>query len=838
MRTVLDSCDLCGLSVHDDAFKLVLAEKTYWFCCIGCKQVFHMLWEASDSVDPGQFKKTELFKKCQDMGLIPGFAQDPLQRTCDDASRPSGKTPAAAGAIPVEQMLTLNLKVTGMWCLACAWVLEEILIKLPGITAVSCNFSTDRLRCEFNPVHSSPDQVIAAVNRLGYRAVIPGEEFEATVKRKEFIRFALSIFLTANIMMLSFALYSGFLTQLTPDAVYKLSWPIFFMASIVLFYGGPPIYRKAWAGLATAAFGMESLITIGAFCAYFYSVFNLFHGSIHLYFDTAAMLITLTLLGKTIERKAKDSIQADLDNFFSLKPTKVKRCSKESPGGRYVAAEALREGDLFMIEAGETVPADGLIVEGTGSMDESSLSGEARPIQKTAGNRIRSGTRVMRGVYKVRADGVGEDSTLGQMISIMEKALEQKLPLEGKTDRMLRVFVPMVLMLTVATGLVCLFSGFTLEAALIRSVTVTVIACPCALGIAIPIARVAGISLAEKNGILVRDFSAFEKADRIDAFVFDKTGTLTTGDWSLLEIRAMEPFDQKTVVSLAAALEKHSDHYIGAEIRRYAENALLPPAAVEQVHCHQNGVSGVFENHEIKIGSRDFVAGNPENANICMTFENTSEAMQSTVYMSWGGRLCGVFLFGDTLRDGASDTAAQLQHLGYDIALVSGDGDQTTQTIANMLGIENAFGGQLPQDKAVFIRKQQKSGKRVAMVGDGVNDAPALIQADLAIAVYSGGHLGKETADITLMRGGPEQILDYLNLAKQVNKKIQQNLIFSIFYNTVSIPLAMSGLLTPLVAVSAMLLSSLSVTGNTLLLKRRYERERIPRPARAGRQGT
>ena len=829
MRTALDSCDLCGLSVHDDSFKLVLARKAYWFCCMGCKQVFHMLWEASDSVDPGQFKKTELFKKCQDMGLIPSSAQDPPQRTYNDASMHSGNTPTAGGAIPVEQMLALNLKVTGMWCLACAWVLEEMLKKLPGITNVSCNFSTDRLRCEFNPVHSSPDQVIAAVNRLGYRAVIPGEEFESTVKRKEFIRFALSVFFTANIMMLSFALYSGFLTQLTPDAVYKLSWPIFFMASIVLFYGGPPIYRKAWTGLTTAAFGMESLITIGAFSAYFYSVFNLFHGSIHLYFDTAAMLITLTLLGKTIERKAKDSIQEDLENFFSLKPTKVKRCTQESPDGRYVAAEALREKDVFMIEAGETVPADGLIIEGIGSMDESSLTGEARPIQKTAGNRIRSGTRVMQGVYRVRADGVGEDSTLGQMISIMEKALEQKLPLEGKTDRMLRVFVPMVLMLTAATGLACLFSGFTLEAALIRSVTVTVIACPCALGIAIPIARVAGISLAEKNGILVRDFSAFEKADRTDAFVFDKTGTLTTGDWSLLEIRVMDPFDQKTVVSLAAALEKHSEHYIGAEIRRYADNALLPPAAVKQIHCHQNGVSGVFETHEIKIGSRDFIAGTLENAGICMTFENTSEAIQSTVYMSWRGRLCGVFLFGDTLRDGASDTAAQLQHMGYGIALVSGDGDQTTQTIANMLGIENAFGGQLPQDKAVFIREQQKSGKKVAMVGDGVNDAPALVQADLAIAVYSGGHLGKEAADITLMRGGPEQILDYLNLAKQVNKKIQQNLIFSIFYNTVSIPLAMSGLLTPLVAVSAMLLSSLSVTGNTLLLKRRYEYSRDKR---------
>ncbi len=817
------SCDLCSLPVDNSAFTSVLTQKTYRFCCMGCKQVFHMLWEASDTNDPAQFKETKLFKKCRDMGIIPS-SEDNLSPQVRNASASlANNSVGISQTTALEHTLPLNLQVTGMWCLACAWVLEEMLKKLPGVMQVSCNFSTDRLRCEYDPIKSSPDQIISAVNRLGYRAAIPGDAFETNLKRKEFIRFAFSAFLTANVMMLSFALYSGFIIRLTPAAVYKLSWPIFILTSIILVYGGAPIYRKAWAGLSAAAFGMETLITIGAFSAYGYSTFNLLAGSIHLFYDTAAMLITLTLLGKTIERKALDSIHEDLKNFFSLKPTKVKRCSQESPNGRYVSAEDLREEDVFVIEAGEIVPADGLILQGTGSVDESSLTGEARPVKKSAGNRIRSGTRILRGVYRVRAEGVGENSTLGQMISIMEKALQQKAPLEGKTDRILRFFVPIILMLAAATGLVCLVSGFTFENALIRSVTVLVIACPCALGIAIPIARVAGISLAEKKGILVRDYSAFEQAVKTDAFVFDKTGTLTKGDWSVLEVQVMEPFSREQILSVAAGLETYSDHYIAAQIKRHAGKNSLLPAAVEQVRCYQNGVAGIFKNKAVKIGSKDFILEDLPNMPIDPAVENTSYAIQSTVYMSFGNRLCALFVFGDNLRDKASETVAALHDKGYGVALVSGDGDQTTRMIGNMLGIKNASGGKQPQDKAIFIHDLQKDGKLVAMVGDGVNDALALVQADLAIAVHSGSHLGKEAADITLMRGSPEQILDYLNLAKLVNQKIHQNLLLSFLYNTISIPIALSGLLTPLVAVSAMLLSSLSVIGNTLLLKRRYE---------------
>jgi heavy metal translocating P-type ATPase len=622
-----------------------------------------------------------------------------------------------------------------------------------------------------------------------------------------------------NVMMLSFALYSGFFTELSRDNVYKLSWPIFVMASIVLFYGGSNIYRRAWAGIFAAGFSMETLITVGAFSAYFYSIYELLRASIHLYFDTSSMLITLVLLGKLLERKAKDEVQEDLANFFSLRPTKVKICSEHFPEGRYVDAQHLRRGDTFKVEENEILPADGLILGGEGIVDESSLTGEPLPIGKKIGERIKSGSRVTKGSFTIQAEGVGADSVVGQMITIMEQALGKKTPFEGKAERALQWFVPVVLTLAAGTGLVCLFFGLTLEEALIRAVTVTVISCPCTLGIAIPMARVAGISLAGRKGILVRDFTSFEQAGRVDSFVLDKTGTVTKGQWSLLKILPVGSFPEKELLTLAASLEKESDHLIAAEITREAAKHRAELVTLQGVEIFDNGISAVLEGEKIKIGSRGFLADEINSSFELSLLENKTE--NSLVFMSLAHKICGVFIFGDEIKSTSTQAVQALKEAAYRVSLISGDDDLTTKTIAAEIGIEKALGGKLPQEKAIYIAALQEQGCQVAMVGDGINDAPALVQANLAIAVHSGSHLGKEAADLTLMRGDPLQICDFIDLAKRVKNKVNQNLGCSFIYNLVSIPIAMSGLLTPLIAVSAMLLSSLSVIGNTLLLLRK-----------------
>jgi heavy metal translocating P-type ATPase len=823
-------CDLCGLPIRGKTVSSDVSGKSFHFCCMGCRQVFHMLSEASDTPDPATFKNTELFKKCRELGIIPKSEADLEQQAQTDApyhfEHKDIESPEKQKETPCENILRLNLVVKDMWCPACAWVIEEVLRRSDGLVNVSCNFSMDKVSCEYNPIRTSPTQIVHRINTLGYKAFIPGKEEQTGEKKREFIRFVISALLTMNIMMLSFALYSGFFTDLSQETILKLSFPIFVMATIVLFYGGRKIYQRAWAGMTSAAFSMETLITAGAFSAYIYSTVNLINGSLHLYYDTSSMLVTLVLLGKTLEERAKSDILQGLEKFFSLRPTKVKICSNVYPDGHYTGIEQLQLGDIFRVQVGEIIPADGLVVEGKGSLDESSLTGEAQPVAMKVGDRVKSGTEVMQGIFKVKAEAVADDSVLGQTITIMEKALKGKTPMEGKTDRALHWFVPAILLIAIATGLFCLLYGLTPDKAMMRAVTVMVIACPCTLGIAIPMARVAGISLAGKIGLLIRDFSSFDRVERLDTFVLDKTGTVTTGKWALQDIIASELFSEKQILEMAASLEQDSDHYIGMEIKKKAAERFVKPANVKNIRIFENGIVGEMDGDEIKIGSSAFMAEERETPFPLPAQGMADNVNYSRVFMGRGGRLCAVFIFGDSIKEGSHVAIDHLKSMNFKIVLISGDDEKTTNEIAEKIGIEEAHGGKLPHDKALYIKGLQGANHHVTMVGDGINDAPAMAQADLAMAVHAGGHLGKETAHVTMMRGDLRQITEFLVLSKKVNRKIYQNLIFSFLYNLISIPVAMSGLLTPIIAVSAMLMSSLTVIGNTLLLVKQDSRGR------------
>ncbi|MGB5749068.1 MAG: heavy metal translocating P-type ATPase [Desulfobacterales bacterium] len=830
------TCDLCGLSLRHGNITAKISGKEYAFCCAGCRQVFSILFEAADSRGPESFKETELFKKCQENGIIPKSETDLVSKpTIANKTSPDGAIQlevenADFGSTGNRDILKLNLKVGNMWCPACAWLIDETLKQTAGIIDSSCNFSTDRLQVNYSPIQTSPPDIIKAVGKLGYRAAEPDESKVVLESRKAFIRFAISAFLTMNIMMLSYALYTGFFTELSRDTIYKLSWPAFIMATCVLAYGGFELFKKAWAGILNFAFSMETLIIMGALSAYIYSTVNLFVGQIHLYYDTTAMLITLVLLGKTLEGRAKNRVLEGLENFLSLKPTKVRICTDQFPEGRFVATGQLASGDIIRVAENEIVAADGRITAGAGSVDESSLTGEPLPVSKTPGDLLRSGTRVIKGSLWFKAEKIGDDSTLGQMMNIIEKTLLTKTPLEGRTDVILQWFVPAIIALAAGTALVCLFNGLSTGEAMLRAVTVMVISCPCALGIAIPLARVAGITIAGRKGILVRDFSAFERADKVDAFVFDKTGTITEGKWNLKEVIPISRITRNQALALAAGLEKESDHFIGLEILRYGNQNKIQPEPVANIRIDEKGLRGEFLSDDVKIGSAEYLAQELEKveSGSLKTALNV-QSQNSCVFLGIAGQLAAVFIFGDRLRPDAQSTIEGLRRRGYHLSLVSGDGDRTTKTIGEEVGIRQAWGGKFPQDKANYIAELQKQGHQVAMVGDGINDAPALVQADLSMAIHSGGQLSKEAADITLMRAEPQQIMDFLNFARQVNKKISQNLGFTFLYNAVSIPIAMSGLLNPLVAVSAMLMSSLSVTGNTLMLVRKSASPRAHR---------
>jgi len=813
-------CELCGLTLRAQSYSLDGDEGSYRFCCMGCRQVFSMLLEATGSADPESFRRSALFRQCRQLGIIPASEDDLEETTIAEEPRNTGVLDSDAGPGPQpENSLSLQLEVRDMWCPACAWVIDATLERMPGVVASTCNFSTDSLQVQYDPVTTIPERIRNAVASLGYRVRDP-ELPGALQTRNEWIRFIISALLTMNVMMLSFALYSGFFSDFSPEFVTYISWPIFLLATAVMIYGGGPIFRKSVRGLSASAVGMETLIAIGASAAYLYSVFNFVRQDIHLYFDTASMLITLVLLGKLLERRAKDRVLEDLQNFFSLQPTKVRIRSAGFPRGRFVAVEQLAKDDVFLLQSDEISPADGFVEDGNAVVEESALTGEPTPLRRQPGDFLRSGTRLVSGRLNVRATHTGADSTLGQMIRIMERTLLQKSRFEGRTDRFLTLFVPAVILLAVGTAGVCLAVGIPAPQALIRAVTVLVISCPCALGVAIPLARVAGIASAGRLGILVRNFCAFERTEGIDTFVFDKTGTVTSGHWHLQQMVRLIDMDEDRLLSLAAGLETGSDHPVAAEITRRCAERRLSADPPDEISIQPNGIRGRFGAMHAAIGSRKFLADEFSGTGSEVSVESSSG--RSVVYLAIDGRPAALLVFGDPVRGGAAKTIAQLRSDGRRTALVSGDDPLATAHVGRQLQFDEIRGGLLPQEKADFLNALGAKGRTTAMIGDGVNDAPAMAAADLAVAVHSGSRLGREVADITLMQGKPEQLLDFITLAGRTNAKIRQNLVFSMVYNLVSIPLAMSGLLNPLIAVCAMLLSSLSVIGNTLRLVRAY----------------
>ncbi len=838
-RASSTSCDLCGLPLGHGRISATVADRRRDFCCQGCRQVFTILAESSDSADPSGFRQSDLYRQCVAQGILPAPQDDRRNIAVEGTAGCAGPSPGtppentASGDTAAREKTTLDLSlaISGMWCPACAWVVEEMLKKTSGVYDAHCNFSTDRLVCRYDPLAISPERIRRRISRLGYTSAQPAEVQDSGERRREWLRLGISAALTMNVMMLSYAVDAGFFAGLAPDTLAKLSWPVFLMTTIVLFYGGGRIFRAAAHSLATAAWGMETLIAIGAGTTYLYSVFNLLGHSLHLYFDSACMLITLVLIGQALEGRARGRVQQHLKAFFALAPKKVRICTPVSPRGRYVAADGLRPGDVLRLTQGETSPADGVVLTGRAQVDASAVTGESRALEISAGDRIISGTRLVAGDLEVQAAKTGPHCVLGQMIALMEKALDRKTPLEGRTDRLLRWFVPAIVMVAAATAAVCLALGLPPEASLIRAVSVLVISCPCALGIAIPLARTGGISAAAKKGLLIRDFACFEQADGVNVFVFDKTGTLTDGKWRLARVTARAPLDERSALALGAALECESRHPIALELRRQAHRAGIDSDfELRAIRQHADGISAYWGGRTVRIGAAGFIGQSLAGRHagfLPAPADADADTFESTVFMTIDGRPAAVFVFGDTLRASAAATIQRLRAGGCETLLVSGDSRRVTAAVAERLGITRIHAQLLPADKAELVRRLRKEGARVAMVGDGINDAAAMARADLALAVYARGSLAGKAAQVTLMRSEPRQVLDFLDLAARVNRKIRQNLACALVYNVISIPIAMAGLLSPPVAVCAMLLSSLSVIGNTLLLTRQTQSQKV-----------
>lgn len=782
--------------------------------------VYSMLMEASASPDPDQFTQSDLYRRCVAAGVVPATEADLISGGRETAA-PEVQLPPAAES----DTLPMRLTVSGMWCPACAWVIETALTRLDGVAHAACDYASDRLLCRYDPKATDPNAIHHAVQRLGYTLSENGGDAARAMVRKEFIRLAVCLFLSANVMMLSWSLYSGFFTFLSDQDIRYISWPIVVFATMVMVYGGWPLLQKALGGLRSAAPGMETLVCIGAGSAYTYSLVSFGAGSLHLYFDTATMLITLVLLGKMLESRAKRNVSRDLEGFLALQPNKVRICGDQYPEGRFVALAQLVPGDRFRVKENEIVAADGRVVAGVGTVDTSAVTGESQPERVKSGGGVTSGTRLISGDITIEASRVGDDALLGQMIRIIETSLVGRTPLESRTDRWLTLFIPLIVGLGAATVVVGHGLGLSWEQAFVRGLTVLVIACPCALGIAIPLARVAGISGAGRMGILVRDFEAFERAMGMDCVVMDKTGTVTHGRWALNAVIPLVDRAPEALLALAAGLESGVDHEVARAVHAAAREKKIDAIDISRQQVEVNGVCGFHNGDELRLGARAFALPNV----VIDAHQPISSDGSSQLYLSANGVAWAILEFGDALRQGMQQTIARLAGNGAELHLISGDGPATTQAVARQLGIAHFRGGLLPDQKADYVTRLKANGAGVVMVGDGINDAPALAVANLSVAVHRHAALTRQAAAVTLMRSNPSQLLDFFELAQAVNAKIAQNLGCAWGYNLLSIPIAMSGWLNPLIAATAMLLSSLTVIGNTLLLVHRRRDGAAPR---------
>jgi heavy metal translocating P-type ATPase len=813
-------CALCGLPVGRSKAAQRVNGEDLPFCCQGCLHVFLILFNRPDGV-PLNFKETDLYRTCIESGIIPRDENDLISRelTSGAGEEAVSRAPGQEGMGYVDDMA---VKVEGMWCPACAWLIEEVLRKTQGILDVRAFFLSDTVQVKYLPQSLSAETLLEKIRGLGYRASrFTDSEGRSSEKKDLLLRLGISSFLTANVMMISFALYFGFFEDLTREGVGYLSYPLAVLAAPVLFYAGYPILRRGLAGIRYGNPSMDTLIAVGAAATFFYSVVQAAKGSLNVYFDTASMLITVVLLGRTIEVHAREKVSGGISELYRLANRKVRLRTQYKE--RWVSPEAVSPGDEFSVVAGEMIPLDGRILGGQANVDESILTGESKPLRKRIGDEVMGGGRVMEGSLILRSTRVARESSLGQMIRMMEETLSTKNPFEVFSDRLMHWLVPLVLVLAGGTAFYLHWTGEPLDVALLRAVTVLVITCPCALGIASPLAKVAAIGVGRAKGILIRDPLALERVKNLDVFVLDKTGTMTKGDFSLQKVITYHVSEEEAL-RLVAAVEVHSDHFIAKETVRKAREKGIPfEKATGFESLDGEGVRGVFGEKEIFIGSRDLMR--TQGMEIPSSLDQDALVVESqgatVTFFAWDRNVQGLLSFGDSVKEGGREVIQGLRAKGIKIYLVSGDSEQTTRAIARELGVDGFLGKALPKDKVEVIKRLQGEGLRVGMVGDGVNDAAALAQADVGFALGAVASISKDHADVILMGDTPARILDVIDLSSLTMQTVRQNLFFAFFYNALGIPLAMAGLLNPLVAVFAMFASSLSVIGNTLRIMRK-----------------
>ncbi|MBL8214118.1 MAG: heavy metal translocating P-type ATPase [Bryobacterales bacterium] len=752
-------CDHCGLECPADPYR----DNGQTFCCQGCLHVAAILRYAGPVPEP---KPTAVRER------------------------------EAALAVPAEERL---FHIGGLWCTACSWLIEHTLREHRGIVSAEVFFTSDLLKVRYLPQEFNIHRIPELLSPLGYTVA----EFEeggaqSDDERKDLLlRTGVAVFFWLNVMGFNLAAYLGAFDSMQASARQMLPVLALVLSLPVLFYSARPIYRLAWAGVRSRTLRMETLLALGITTAFGYSTFEGLRGGSHIYFDIACAITALVLVGKSIEQGAKQRAAATITALHRMLPQKARL-----ENGRFATVDQLEPGKLFLVKAGERIPADGIVHKGESQADESLLTGESVPVTKRPGDAVVAGSLNLGGVLTVAVTATGRESTIAQIVGAVEQALASRSDLARNVDRAARWFVPVVIGIAMAVALA--------TGDLLRGITILVIACPCALGLATPLALTAAVSAASRLGVLVRDARVLESVRTIDAVILDKTGTVTEANFALLDYNLDH-------LAALAAVEAKSEHPLGQAVVDEARRVGLALPACDEVVVHKAaGITGKVNEQAWAIGNPRLITGIPGEL---LEYAQTAEGRgHTTAFYSCDGIVMGVMVFGSHLRPEAKLLVQGLQSRGVRVLLVSGDSARTTRTVAESLGIVEYYPATTPEEKALIARDLKAKGHRVAVIGDGVNDAPALAHADLGIAMGCGADLAMRAASLTLLHTNLTRVLDAIDLSKRTHAVVMQNLFWAFFYNSLGIGFAAAGLLNPIVAAAAMVLSSLSVIGNSYRL--------------------
>ncbi|MCB5187867.1 heavy metal translocating P-type ATPase [Methylobacillus caricis] len=719
--------------------------------------------------------------------------------------------------MPEQDVQKLDFAISGMTCAACAARIEKALRKLPGVSQASVNLATERAHVEA-AVPAVTESVTAAIAKLGYGAqlISPETRLPGVDAGQDGWKVVCAALLTIPLVLPMVGSVFDWHWMLP-------GWLQCLLATPVQFWLGARFYRSGWKAAVNFSGNMDLLVAIGTSAAYGLSLYLLFRHPDHLYFEASSAVITLVLLGKWLETRAKRQTTEAIRALQSLRPesARVRRDGQEFD----ISLADIRVGDLVVVRPGERVPVDGRILEGASHLDESLLTGESKPVKKTLNARVTGGAVNMDGVLLVETLAIGAETTLARIIRMVEDAQIAKPAIQRLVDKVSAVFVPVVLVIALLTLLGWGLHNGAWEQALLNAVAVLVIACPCALGLATPTAIMAGTGVAARYGILIKDADALELAHHIDYVAFDKTGTLTEGKPVVTDVLTAA-IDATTLVSLAASLESGSQHPLAQAVLEYAkQHSIAYSIANDAQVLPGRGLQATVEGHTVFFGNSRCM--HDIGVATDMLEVQAQVLLQNGRTISWvadriegQGRLLGLLAFGDEVKPQSKAAIDHLHRLGVKTLLLTGDNPVSAQRVADQVGIDEVYAEQLPETKARVIMGLRQQGYVIAMVGDGVNDAPALASADIGFAMSSGTDVAMHTSAVTLMRSDPLLVADTISVSRRTYNKIRQNLFWAFIYNMIGIPLAVFGQLNPVVAGAAMALSSVSVVVNALLLRR------------------